>query len=87
MGEYISPLNLKKIFMEYLLGSQELFVFALLLVISFASAKFQFSNKIFELILVISSMMFSIYLGQAFYFIILVILGFVLFKGFGRMFA
>ena len=40
MGEYISPLNLKKIFMEYLLGSQELFVFALLIIVSYASAYF-----------------------------------------------
>ena len=87
MGEYINPGNLKKIFMEYFLGSQELFVFALLLIVSYACAYFQISNRNFGLILVISSIVFSVYLGQAFYFLILVVLGFILFKGFGRMFA
>jgi len=87
MGEYINPLDLKTIYMDYLLGSPQLVVFALLLLISYACAYFQMSTKNFSFILVIAALMFTYYLGQAWYFIIIVILGFVLFKGIGRFFT
>jgi len=87
MGEYIAPFDLKTIFMDYLLGSPELVIFALLVVISYACAYFNMSNKNFAFILVIGALMFTYYLGQAWYFIIIVILGFILFKGIGRFFT
>lgn len=85
--DFIQPGNLKKIILEYLLGSPELFIFVLLIGISFLSAKFQLSNRNFMLILVISSLIFAGILGQAVYILILIIVGFVIFKGIGRFYT
>ena len=86
MGEYISPWDFKTIYMDYFLGSPVLFVFALLLIMSYSCAYFQMSNKNFGLLLVISGIMFTVYLGQAYYFFIIIILGFILFRGLARFF-
>ena len=85
--DFIQPGNVKKLILEYLLGSTELFVFALLIGISFLSAKFQFSNRNFMLILIISSMIFAGVLGQAIYVLVLIIVGFVIFKAIGRFYT
>jgi len=80
MADYINPLDFKKIFLEYFLGSPELFIFAFILLMSFACAKFGMSNKIYLVILVISSLMFSLYLGQAFMILVLFLVGYFSFK-------
>ncbi len=87
MGTYIEPLDFKKIFLEYFLGSTELFMFAFILVISFLSAKYNMSNRNFGLILIICSIIFAGYMGEAIYIIILVILGVVSFKSLARIFT
>jgi len=84
--EYIEPFDFKKIFMEYFLGTPELLIFALVILISFASAKFGMSNRNFLLIMVISSIMFAAYLGEPIYLFVLIILGFVTFKSIGGLF-
>ena len=86
MGTYIEPFDIKKVVLDLFLGSPELLAFAVVILISFVSAKFQMSNRNFMLILVISSIMFSAYMGEALYIIILVALGFVIFKSFSRLF-
>lgn len=85
MGTYINPLDLKTILLEYFLGNVELLVFALIIIISYASAYYQMSNNNFLLILVISSLLFSLYLGEAIYLFILILVGFVVFKGVAKM--
>jgi len=72
--------------MEYFLGTPELLIFALVILISFASAKFGMSNRNFLLIMVISSIMFAAYLGEPIYLFVLIILGFVTFKSIGGLF-
>jgi len=84
-SEYINVLDLKKIFIEYFLGSQELFMFAFLILISFICAKMGISNKIFMVILAITSLLFSVYLGQAIYVLIVFLIGYVSFKSIGRL--
>ena len=84
---FINPGDIKTIFLEYFLGSPALLVFAILLIISFLSARFQMSNKNFMMILVISSLIFAGILGQAVYIFIIIILGFVIFKIIGRFFT
>ncbi len=85
--EFIEPGNVKKIFLEYFLGSPDLLFFAILVLISFLSAKFQMSNRNFMIILVVSSLIFAGLLGQAIYILILIVTGFVIFKGVGRYFT
>lgn len=84
---FIEPFDLKTIFLEYFLGSPQLLSYFLIFIISFSSAYFGMSTKNFALILVISSVVFSFYIGQGMFFLILMILGFVLFKGLARMFT
>ncbi len=85
--EFIEPGNVKKIFLEYFLGSPELLFFGILILISFLSAKFQMSNRNFMIILVVSSLIFAGILGDAIYILILIITGFVIFKGIGKYFT
>lgn len=85
MGEYIAPLDLKKIIMEYLLGNVQLFIFGLLFTISFLCAKYEMTNRNFMIILVVSSIIFAGYLGDAIYFLILMVVGFISFKTLARI--
>ena len=87
MGEYINPFDFKKIYLDYFLGNPNLFIFALVIIIGLVSAYFRMTTKIFGFILVISSLIFAAYLGQAYYFVILIILGFIIFKGFAKVFT
>lgn len=84
--EYISPFDFRKIFVDIFLGSQELVAFALVLLISFASAKFGMSNRNFMLILSISSVILAGILGEAVYILVLVVIGFIIFKTMSRIF-
>lgn len=78
---FISPFDFRKILIDYFLGTQELFVFAFIMVLSFAGAKFGMSNRVFLTILVISSIIMGAFLGQAMYILILIIAGLIIFKG------
>ena len=86
MTAYINPLDLKKIFLEIFLGAPQLLIFALTILISLASAKFGMSNKNFGIILLISSILFAVYLGEAIYFFILILIGFIIFKSLANAF-
>ena len=83
---YIQPFDFKTIFVNYFLGNQTLFPFALMIIVSIVCAYFQMSNTVFLIILTISSIMFGAYLGEATYFLVLFIVGFVVFKAFSRIF-
>ena len=84
---YINPFDFRKIFVDYLLGSAELFSFAFIIVISFACAKFRMTNRIFMLLLVITSLIFSFMLGEAIYILIIFLVGFISFKSISRFFV
>ena len=86
MGEYIEIFDFKKVFLEYFLGSTELFIFFLIISLSALCGYFNMSNRNFGIILVVSSLIFAGYLGQGIYFLVLVILGFVLFKTIAKIF-
>lgn len=85
MGQYINPLDFKKIFLEYFLGSPHLFMFAFVILISFVCAKFGMTNTVFLVILVITSLLFGAYLGQSVYILIIFLVGFISFKSIGRL--
>ena len=85
--EYIEPMDFKKIFVDYFLGSAELFSFALILIVSFVCAKYQMSNRLYMIILALSSLMFAFILGNALYFLILIIIGYISFKSIAKAFV
>lgn len=84
MGTYIEPFDIKKVLLEYFLGTPGLLIFSLVIVISYASAYFRLSNKNFGYIIVIASILFAGYLGEPIYLFILIIVGFITFKGIGK---
>ena len=86
MGDYIEPLNIKYILYDLFLGHPSMVAFALVILISFVSARFQMSNRNFMIILVISSLILAGYLGEAVYILVLVLIGIVTFYSLSRMF-
>jgi len=82
---YIDPLDLKTILINYLLGTTELFMFALIIVLSIICAYYQMSNRIYFIILIISSIIMAGYLGQSIYVLIIFLIGTVTYKGIGAM--
>jgi len=85
MADYIEPLDFKTIFLDYFLGNPALFAFAFIILISFASAKFRIPDKIYLLILVLSSLMFGVYLGNAIYVLVIFLVGYISFKSIARL--
>ena len=77
---FIEPFDLKTILIQYFLGSQELLVYAFLIIISFACAKLGMSNRLFLGVLAITSLIMASFLGEAIYILILMIIGFSVFK-------
>lgn len=84
---FINPGDLKTIFLEYFLGSPQLLMFALLILISYMSAKYQMSNRNFMIILLVSSLIFAGIIGEAVYILIIILVGFVIFKTIGKFFT
>jgi len=82
---YIQPLDFKTVLINYFLGTQELFIFAFVIIFSYVAAKYQMSNMIYGVLLVLGSIMFAAYLGEAIYFLILVFIGFIAFKIIGKI--
>jgi hypothetical protein len=82
---YIEPLDLKKIFVQYFLGSTELFMFAFIILFSWGCAKFQMSNRVYLVLLAICSIIMAGFLGQAIYVLIIFLIGLLTFKGIGAI--
>lgn len=85
MAEYIDPLNLRKIFVEYFLGDQNLFAVAFILIIGVLCAKFGIPDRLTMILIAISSVIMGASLGQLWYSLILFLVGFALYKMFSRV--
>jgi hypothetical protein len=85
MGTYINPLDLRTLFIDYFLGSTELFIFAFVILLSATAAKFNMSNRIFMTLLAIGSIIFSGLLGNAVYLLVIFLIGISTFKGVERI--
>jgi len=83
--EYINPLDLRKIFVDYFLGSSQLFTYAFVFLFSFICAYFQMSSRVFMVLLVLSSLIFSFMLGQPIYILIILVVGYISFKSLARI--
>ena len=87
MGDFINPFDFRKIFLEYFLGNAELFIFAFFIIYSLVAAKAGFSDKIYLILLAISSIIFVFITGQIVFIIILIVISYVVFKSIGRLWA
>jgi hypothetical protein len=81
------PFDFKKIFLEYFLGSIELFIFAFVILISFVCAKMGISGKLYLVILGLSAIIFASYLGNAIYVLVILVIGLISFKSIARLLA
>ena len=82
---YINPLDLRLLINNYLLGTQTLFTFVFVILLSYVAAKYQMSTKVFLVLFVMGSLMFFTYIGESMLLVILVIVGFVSFKAFSKL--
>lgn len=80
MGTYVDPFNLKKIFLQYFLGNAILWIYVLVIGISYACAYFQMSTRNYAILLTLASLMFAAYLEQAIQFFIIFLVGFICYK-------
>lgn len=82
---FIEPFDFQRIFIDTLLGSQGLFIGVFIILLSAVCGYYQMSNRIYGIIVVISSAIAAAYLGEAILFVILVVFGLLVFKILGRI--
>ena len=85
MATYIEPFDFKEVFINYFLGGTQLFAFAFVIIYSYVAARYNFSNTIYLVLLVLISLLFAGILGEAIYILILLIVGFFSFKLIARI--
>jgi len=85
VAEYIEPLDLREILINYFLGSMELFAFAFIMALSAGCAYFGMPNKVFLLVLAVSSIIVGVFLGEAIYILALLLIGLLVFKGIAKL--
>lgn len=81
---FINPLDLRKLLLEYFIGDGVLFAFFFIIIYSFGAAKAGFSDKLYFFLLMLGSILFAAYMGQAIYVVILVLFGGAIFKAISR---
>lgn len=87
MGTYIDPFDFRTILINIFLGNIELFMFAFVIVFSFASAKMGMSNRIFMILLAIGSIIFGGVMDSGIYTLAILIIGLITYKGVSRIVA
>ena len=87
MTDFISPLDIKTLIMQYFLGGEALFAFAVIIGFSMLAAKIQMSGRLFITLLILISLLFAGFLGQAVYILIFLLLGILLIRPLTRLFG
>ena len=88
MGEFIDPLDFRTLFVDYFLGSMELFIFGFIIIFSFVSAKFRMSGKLYLITLSIGLLLLGIIMElSAIYLLVVLIIGLISFKAISEIFA
>jgi len=85
MGVYIEPFDFRTIFFDYFLGNSILAAFALIILVSFAAANYRMSNRLYLILLLLSTVLFAAYVGEAIYAVVLFVTGFIVFKLISRI--
>lgn len=87
MVEFIQPFDFETIIVDYFLGGLTLFPFVFIMFISSICAYFRMSTRLFMIILIMGSILFSFILGEATYIFVLLIFGIIVFKSLARLFS
>lgn len=82
---FINPFDFKTIYVNYFLGTTDLLIYALIILVSLLCAKYQMSNKVYFTILILSSLILASFLGHSLYVLIILLIGLISFKGIGSM--
>ena len=81
----INPFDLERIFVNILSGSPQIFTGLAMLFVSSGAAYFRMSDRIFMLMVIIFSIIMSVYIGPI-YAVIILLVGIVTFFSISRMF-
>ena len=81
---FVNPFDFKTIIIDYVLGTEQLFMFAFIIIYSYVAAKYNFSTGIYLILLAIGGLMFAFWIGSGWYFLIVVVIGIILFRILGR---
>ena len=84
---FINPFDFKTLLLNYFLGSTTFFIYAFIIIVSFACGKYQMPNRLFLVILGISTLIFATYLGGAVYILILLVIAITIFGGIKHIFS
>ena len=88
MGTYIAPFDFRTLFVDYFLGSMQLFIFGFIIIFSLACAKFQMGNRLYLTLLAISLILISIVTNiSSIYLLVVCLVGVVAFNGLRKMFS
>jgi hypothetical protein len=83
---FIEVLDLKTLLVDYFLGGMELFIFAFIIIFSFACAKFGMSNRLYMVLLAVSLILISLVTSiNGIYVLVVVIIGFISFKAISKV--
>ncbi len=85
MADYIAPFDFRKVLINVFLGNIELFMFAFVIVFSFAAAKMGMTNRIFMILLAIGSVIFGGVMSSGIYTLAILLIGIVTYKGVSRI--
>ena len=84
---YINPFDFKTLFLNYFLGSTEFFIYAFIIIISYACGRYQMTNRLYLSILGISCLIFATYLGGGVYILVLLVIGITVFGSIKHIFS
>lgn len=83
--EYVAPLDLKKIFVEILAGSTEVFTGILFILICVLAGFFRMTDRTFMIMIILSAVLLWEFIGFGLYLIVLVASGMVIFWSISRI--
>lgn len=86
MINFINPFDFERIIIDYFLGGLTLFPFVFIIAMSSICAYFRMSTRLFLVLLTLGAFIFSFILGEAYYILVLLVFGFLVFKGLSKMF-
>ena len=88
MGTFIEPFDFRTIFVDYFLGSMELFIFGFIIIFSFVSVKLRMSNRLYLITLAIGLVLIGIVMDlSAIYLLVVAIVGLISFKAISTTFG
>jgi hypothetical protein len=82
---FIEPFSFREILLNFFLGNQILFIGALFVIISAMCGYYQMSNRIYAIVMILSFVLFAVFIGEAIVFAIVVLLGLIVFKILGSI--